>query len=322
MATIHFYQMHYFTPQKKKKRVPGDEPYEKKYLPEENKKVFKEIIKKKIDNNNCILLEELPDWCLLQILEYGVINSDDSISVVNDIDSAQYIFGRIGKRKDLRDLQKRNRRTFSPNPIELDKDEDIEVFTYVYFIFEKEKVSVVYLTSLSAPNINMVQELYRSRNGKIEINPVITKDVTKVLKQKDVVNAFSYKLNLPDPSELDLSGIGLPEKEFEKLRNHKSTEIVVTIKAERNQNLFKEKSSIKKLADNIYMTHRSKVKDCLCNAKDMGGTLIPYHFLNNEFIAKATFNFKHGEDEHEKEVKKVLLKKYLIHREELLQYMS
>lgn len=314
--------MHYFKPRRKKQRVPGDEPYEKIYLSEENQRVFKEIIKGKIDNNNCILLEELPDWCLLQILEYGVINSDDSTSPVNDIDSAQYIFGRIGKRKDFRDLQKRNRKTFSPNPIELDVDEDIEVFTYVYFIFEEEKVSVVYLTSLYAPNINMIKELYRKGSGKVEINPVITKDVAKILKKKDVVNAFSYKLNLPDPSVLDLSGLGLSEKEFEKLSNHKSTEIVVTIKAERNQNLFKEKSSIRKIADNIYKTHESKVKDCLFNAKDNGGTLIPYHFLNNAFIAKATFNFKHGEDEHEKEVKKVLLKKYLIHREELLQYMS
>ena len=326
MAMIHFYRMDYLT-KTSSVNANGQLDCDRKYhLMTEFEKDFKDIVEANIDSD-CLLIEEAPDWCLLEIIECGKnINAPVKCDNIRDAD---YVFARIGRKKDINELQRRNRTNFQSQNIDKSDDEDIEVFTYFYMIFERteEKVSIVYLTSMSAPGIRHLDKLmtkYAIDNKKSTfISPIITKNVANVLKKKDIVNAFSYKIAVPTDKIIGLDGIGLSEDAYDNLKNVKTTEVVITITAERNQNLFKDKGEIAKLTDKIYKTHGSKVKDCLAKAKNNNGALIPYHFLDNEFIEKTTFKYTSEDgDLRVEEIKHKLLEKYLLHRTDLLDYMK
>ncbi|EPY6430584.1 hypothetical protein ACWO41_001332 [Clostridium sporogenes] len=327
MATIHFYQANYF----EETSLTMDKRKQPKFKREnisydEFERDIKKIIKDNI-NNNCVLLEGKPKWSLIEILELGN-NIHDPVKC-SDIRTCDYIFGRIGRKKDINDIHKRNTDNLEGKDIEKDDNEDIEVFTYFYLFFEKQdnKIALAYLTSIYAPDIRELSKIiskYRKDGKKfMEITPVITKNVTNVLKNKDVINAFSYKISVPTDKILGLDGIGVPEKVYNELYNVKSTEIIVTVTAERNKNLLRDKSCVEKLKDHVYKTHQSRVRDCLIKAKNNKERLIPYHFLDNEFIEKATFKYTSDDGEKRiKEIKDKLLGKYLIHRGEILKYMK
>lgn len=326
MATIHFYHASYMN---RKTEIKGEGKYEIHKTPIDYKELEKDIKHILITNmnNNCILLDDIPEWSLIEIIEFG--NNISSPIKCENIDNCDYIFGRIGRKKDINNIQKRNTKNLDSNYIERNDDEDIEVFTYFYLFFEREdnKLAIAYLTSLSAPNIRNLSKLisryHTDKNRVLEISPIITKGVTEVLKKKDVINAFSYKIAVPSDKILGLDGIGLPEKVYTELENVKSTEIVVTVTAERNKNLLKDKNIIDTLRDYIYETHNSKVKSCIAKAKNNGQRLLPYHFLDNEFIEKVSFKYNTFEGEKRvNEVKQVLLKKYVDHRKELIEYMK
>lgn len=327
MATIHFYKMDYLTKTSYINSTTGQLEYNTKYyLLDKFEKDFKDIVEDNIESK-CLLIEEAPEWCLLEIIECGK-NIATPVKCEN-IREADYIFARIGRKKDINELQRRNPTNFKSKDIDKDVDEDIEVFTYFYMIFERAegKVSIIYLTSLSAPGIRQLDELMTKYSldskKRTLISPIITRDVSNVLKSKDIVNAYSYKIAVPTDKILGLNGIGLNEEAYDNLENVKTTEVVITITAERNKNLFKDKGKIAKLTDKIYKTSGSKVKDCLAKAKNSNGTLIPYHFLDNEFIEKAKFKYTSEDGElRVKEIKEELLGKYLLHRDELLEYMK
>ncbi|WBW95267.1 hypothetical protein [Oceanirhabdus sp. W0125-5] len=327
MATIHFYKLDYL---KREQFINSNkqEDYKDIYLSfEEFEKDFKGIIKKNINKENCILLEDRPNYSLIEILEYGKsIGSPIECDNINDCD---FIFGRLGRKKDINDMHRRNQKSFESVKIEKKKDEEIEVFTYFKIFFERhvKKVSIAYLTSLSAPNIrklnNIITRYHTDRKRMLDITPIITKDVAKMLKKKQLINAVSYKLAVPTDKILGLDGIGLTESVFEELENVKSTEIVITITAQRNKNLLKDKGKIEEFKDHIYKTHKGRVKDCLAKAKDEGQNMLPYHFLDNEFITKAKFKYTSQDgDKRVEEIKKTLVDKYILHRGELLDYMK
>lgn len=329
MATIHFYQANYLERTLKvENNSTKVEKVDKLMEIGELEKDLKQIIKENISEKS-VFIDDPPEWSLIEILETGK-NISNAIPC-DTIDDCDYIFGRIGRKKDINNLQKRNVKNLSAIEIERKQDEDVEVFTYFYLFFERScsKMSIVYLSSTSAPNIRNISKLitkyHKNKKLVLEVNPIITKDIAKVLKKKQIVNALSYKIAIPTDKILGLDGIGLPEKVYDEFQNIKSTEIVVTITAERNKSLLKDKTVVDDFRDHIFNTHKGFVKDCLAKAKndEKGQKLLPYHFLENEFIEKVDFKYKSNNgDERIKEIKDTLLQKYLDHRNELLDYMK
>lgn len=326
MATIHFYKADYARRELIINSKGQQETKDTNLKYNELENDIKQIIIRNMNEKKCVLLEDPPEWSLIEVLKFGK-NIGCPIKC-NNIKDSDFIFGRIGRKKDISEIGKRNRKNFEPSDIDKSDDEDIEVYTYFYIFFEKEneKVAIAYLTSRSAPNIrkleNLMSKYHSDKKRVLEINPIITKDIGKVLKKKDVINAFSYKIALPMDKILASKDIGLTEDAFDEFYNVKSAEVVVTITAQRNTNLLKDKSKIEDYRDHLYKTHGSKVKDCLAKAKNNGGNLLPYHFLDNEFIEKATF--KYTSDDGEKrveEIEETLISKYMSHRGELLEYM-
>ena len=70
MATIHFYKMDYLT-KIYDVNSNGQLDFDIRYhLLTEFEQDFKNIVENNIDSN-CLLIEEAPDWCLLEIIECG-----------------------------------------------------------------------------------------------------------------------------------------------------------------------------------------------------------------------------------------------------------
>lgn len=326
MAIIHFYQANYI--RKKTKILNGKNLVERTELSyEELKNDIKSIIKTNLINNT-IILDDAPDWVVMEILEMG---KNINVKANNaNIDECSYIFARLGRKKDINNIQKRNRKDYSTKKIEIDIDEDMEVYTYLYIFFEEsvKKISIAYLTSKSAPHISKISNLiYKYGNNKsnvIEVNPILTEESTKILQGKQIINAIQYKIAVPTQKIIGLDGIGLPEDVYEELVNVKSTDIVITITAERNQNLLKDKTKIETLKDHIYKTHKSNVKDCLAKAKDSTRShALPYHFLENEFISKVNFKYSTKNiEERYNEIRDKLHTEYINNRNDLLSYMK
>lgn len=326
MAIIHFYQANYV--RKKIKIVKGKNLVERTDLSyEELKTDIKAILKTNLKNNT-IILDDAPDWVMMEILEMGKninVRRNDA-----NIDECSYIFARLGRKKDINNIQKRNMKDYSAKKIEISKDENMEIYTYFYILFEEsvKKVSIAYLTSKSAPHISKISNLiYKYHNDKsnvIEVNPILTEESTKILQNKKIINAIQYKVAVPTEQIVGLEGIGLPQEVYEELENVKSTDIIITITAERNQNLLKDKTKIENLKDYIYKTHKSNVKECLAKAKDNAKSqILPYHFLENEFISKVNFKYNTNNiDERYNEIRGKLHTEYINNRNDLLNYMK
>lgn len=333
MATVHFYQANYV---KKKTKIitrEGGNKNKTEVISEELsydelKNELKKIIKSN-EKNNCIEILKEPDWSMLEILGYG--KNIGSRTECDSIDEADYIFARLGRKKDINNIHRRNMKDFSSQEIVVNQDEEVEIFTYLFLFFEEtvQKVSIAYLTSLSAPNIRQLTDMVRryttDKTKELEISPILTKEVTSILRKKDIVNAIQYKIAVPSDKILGLDGLGLPEKVYDELENVKSTDIVITISAERNKNLFKDKSVIEELKNHIYSTHKDKVKECLAKAKnnETGQSMLVYHFLDNEFISKIKIDLTSGNgDERVEEISNKMYNEYNNKRNELFEYMK
>jgi hypothetical protein len=326
MAIIHFYQANYV--RKKTKISNGKNLIERTELSyEELKNDIKSIIKLN-SKNNTIILDDAPDWVAMEILEMG---KNINVKVNNaNINECSYIFARLGRKKDINNIQKRNMKDYSTKKIEIDVDEDMEIYTYFYIFFEDsvKKVSIAYLTSKSAPHIskisNLIYKYHHDKSNVIEVNPILTEESTQILQHKKIINAIQYKIAVPTKKIIGLDGIGLPENIYEELENVKSTDIVITITAERNQNLLKDKTKIEELKDHIYKTHASNVKECLAKAKDNPkDKILPYHFLENEFISKVNFKYSTKNiEERYNEIRDKLHTEYINNRKDLLDYMK
>lgn len=102
MPTVHFYQASYLDIQKVIK------PGKKKAKVTESKvdfdileRDFKAIIANNINDKNCIVLEENPDWRLMEIIGLGEFIKGKNLYEYSpeNLAKCDFIFGRLGRKK-------------------------------------------------------------------------------------------------------------------------------------------------------------------------------------------------------------------------------
>ncbi|GMQ63518.1 hypothetical protein [Vallitalea maricola] len=323
--TIYFYQLHFSKDTHKIK--PDGTPLTTAISTSYFKDEFINILNNEM-NNNTFQFGDTDQTYSLELIKWGKninsINNTSSPAIDNKIN---YFFGKLGKKKDIIDFQKRKITTLKSTKITKADDEFFEVFTYFYMFFEDNNnnptITLAFMKSQSAPDIRKLSLLSRKMTDPdyiIDVTPIIAKNGIDLIIKKDIVNSITYKISLPPDNLLDLDALGLSEKEFEEISELKSIDYEFTLKGKRSKNILNDKNILKKIFNKTksYSLKKNGMSDELiacCRNEDEDMT--KYNFLDNKFISKVTIdiaNVSYWDDEvrlkmHEKymKIRRVLL---------------
>ncbi len=322
MANIYFYKTRMY------EEVDGNNKNnqgltQKKYKSQEDfVKEFKNILSMR-DKNNCLDIDKSPDWVILESIRIDKsINFNLKFPRKCKLEDANYIFGRIGKKKDITNVQLRDRVTHKSTQIQKNSDQDLEIYTYFYLFFDTS--IIVYLGAQSAPGIykigDMFDNYHKNTNLKMEISPVTADNMLEILKHKDIVNSMEITSTLPSDAVIDIDSlVGLSEDDFDNMRDSKNVKMTVSITAgHRNKNLFSKKELIKKVANKILNKNPSKLS---FKAKNNDEHIQSYDVIEKMFTRSVQFKYNTSEgEERKKEIEETLLKLYNENRSDIIKY--
>lgn len=332
MSTVYFYKLRLFEEQLIRANEEVSQDVCKRYYKSnvELEKLFKNLIKNngiilQQNGNICIPVEDAPNWIVVEILKFDKIQNFDSVNPVPcDIEHADYIFGRIGRKKDITNVQKRNRYTFEPEDIERDPDQDIEVHTYFYLFFETSVI--VYLGSQAAPGIRKINDMferyYKNTNLRTEVVPITVEDMLKIIAHKDIISSFEITTTLPSDEVLNIDNLGLNESIFDKLRNEKNIKITISISADgRNKNLFKQNSFVYDVAHSLLEGVLGEKRKLKFRAKNINEYMQEYDVIEKMFTKSVQFTYRADEGERRrKEIEEKLFKLYFENRNDIIKF--
>lgn len=306
--SLHFHQLSLYERKFVKDKEQADEQINDYKSIEQIDNKFKDILKSHLVNGCLNIQKEFDsDYTTLEVLEHN-----------ND-----YIFGRLGKEKDMRAFHLREKGTYKAEQIRKKENQIFEAFTYL--LIDRSTYIVCYLQEAAAPSILKLGELisntYKDEQLFGEISSVSIEDAIPFLSKKDVIGNITYKMTLP-PSDSRLWNeeiTGLSRKEYEELENLKNVEITVKLVAVRNKSIFSKKGPFGKIMNKLSM-FGGKVK---VGAKDEGGVLQDHLLANNPLTKKVDFNFNQELQDY-KEIQQDIFdqmkKVYLNNKEEVLKY--
>lgn len=238
--------------------------------------IWDEIIHNKT-TNNCVRIQEEfdTDFTTLEILNY-----DDT-----------FIFGRMGKEKDMRSFHLREEKTFKSEQIQKRKNQIFEVFTYV--LIDRSNFIISYLHETSAPSIlkigELISNLHKSKNLFGEVASVSVADAIPFLSKKDSIGTITYKTTLP-PSDSRLWNeeiTGLDRATYDKFENLKNAEFTIKLVAERNKDTFPNKGFLGAALNKISgIATKVKVK-----AKNENEYTQDHDLIDNPLTKKVKFDF-------------------------------
>lgn len=312
MANIYFYKIRMYEEIKKNNKYKSKEDFVK---------AFKNILATR-DKNNCLNINKAPDWVILESLKIDkAINLNLKFPQKCKLDDADYIFGRIGRKKDITNVQLRNRITNESNEIKRNSNEDLEIYTYFYLFFDTS--IIVYLGAQSAPGIHKIEEMFNNyytlNNLKVEINPVTADNMIEILKHKDIVNTMEIISTLPSDEVINIDSLGLSEDDFDNMRDSKNVKITISITAgHRNKNLFNNNELISTIANKILRKNPSKLR---FKAKNNDEHTQPYDVIEKLFTRSAQFKYRSNEgEERKKEIEETLFRIYKESKEDIVRY--
>ena len=324
IATVHFYRGSYneisvdTTDGKNLKKVEKPIPFA------ESEAKLKNIINENINKEKCILLEDDPK-ILMEVIGVGKFEKKLQKHTNKRLMSCDYIFGRLGKKKDINNIHKRNEKNYSSKSIETEEDEYLEVFTYFYLYFEKnrkdkEVITIAYLAAQSAPNIrilgNLISRYANSEKRELQIVPIISSDMIELIKKKDIINAFTFSVAVPS-DEIMSKVLKLDMNEFDSFRNIKETELVISIKGAVNKDILEKRDSMDKIRD--FGKENKEIKKMSVRAKNKDEKMLAYDFFDNQLVAKTDIEYSSNDgNKRLEEIEEKLYKKYMDNRNDIL----
>lgn len=306
--SLHFHQFSMYERRFVKSKDQADEQIKDYKTIEQIDLRFQDILQNHLINGCLKIQKEFdPDHTTLEVLD----------------SNADFIFGRMGKERDMRAFHLRETETYKSEQIAKKENQIFEVFTYL--LIDRKTYIVCYLQETSAPAILKLGELisntYKTEELFGEVSSVSVEDAIPFLGGKDVIGNITYKTTLP-PSDSRLWNeeiTGLDRATYESIENLKNVEITVKLVAERNKSIFPTKGLFSKVMEKISATGK-KIKVMAKNE----GELSQEHLLeNNPLTKKVSFNFNQDLQDHkaiQMDIFDQMKRVYLQNKEEVLKY--
>ena len=201
-------------------------------------------------------------------------------------------FIKIGKVNENSSIEKRNKDILESSPIEVDENEQLDKITYYYMDFETGIVSI-----LSADGIgygtaikNLILTKYKKSKLNVDFANILTKDVIKMIMEKDIIGTIEYSYAVPNDDILS-DDININPVFFSDIENKKAMVLSCVIPIKRNKSAFKNNDLFKNLIDKLYKTHGT-LKSLLVNAKNKDESMHTFNLLKYRFTAKIECEIK------------------------------
>jgi hypothetical protein len=302
---VYFHKLNVYKRQFVKGSKKSADTLKKLYQPDKViKTLFDDILTNKL-TNNCF-----------EINDDGTIYTFEVLKFDNN-----YIFGKLGKYKDLMTVQLRDRKTFIPAQIQKTTTQDLEIFTYL--LIDRNNYLISYLKEQSAPTIQVFSSIIDNIYGRTkryfgEVSSVMIDDAIPILKKKKQIGAISYKVSIPASEKMNLDLLGISEKEFEMLQNQKSVDFEVKLVAERNKSALKDSNGIDKFLKKIL----KKTKKVKVKAKNENEYMQTYNIVDSIMTKREKFDFNKDATNLESEIYAKLKITYEGNKVEILEYVN
>lgn len=252
-----------------------------------------------------IQLQSKPSYVMLDVLSVGKYDGSE----VDELSESDYVFCRIGKRKDLKDMTTRNLLDLSTSDIRIDPHKEFEIFTY--FLISLDSSIITFLNSAAAPAVNYLTNLPTNfGDGKrIVLNFIADRNAMAQLKKKKIINEIEITFAVPGNSVLASDLFNLNESAYESFKA--GTEFTVTLKAKAkvHHSVFKSQKAQRFLnwaKDSNGFNTKAKAKN------KVRERMVPISIESEKFAIKAEMDYQNLED-----AKQKLVKIYLDNAEEL-----
>lgn len=256
--------------------------------------------------NNCLRLnDEFEENVVLEILNV----------------SDQYIYARIGKQQDIITVHLRDTETLEPAEITRVGNQQLEIFTYL--LIERENYIISFLSEQSAPSIQELGKLISNFYGTTrelhsEISSVMIEDAIPILANKDMIGAIEYKVAVPSDELLDIDRLGLNQSQFEMLTNQKNMDFTVKLIAERNQDAFEDRGSLREFFRGI----SDVARNIRVNAKNDDEYMQTFKLEDSPFTRKERFDFNREAENIQNEIQERLQHVFELNRDDILRFVN
>ena len=235
-----------------------------------------------------------------------VLDDQNTIEIISS--DKKSVFLKLGRLKEKDIINLRNIKTCEAKEVPMIEDEFLEVFTYCYVDFET--CIVAYMGVDGAPRYQLLEKFLNAVKeddiNEIVMTLILPKDAFELLNKKKNIGKCSIKVAVPCDNALS-DFLKLPKDDFLGLTNLKYTTIDLTIKAERNKNLFHDRNKLSRLIDNLLS--RNDLKLLQFQAKDDMEKSQIFDLLIPSIVKDITVDVLEGEElsptPYEIEIKKI-----------------
>lgn len=305
IKVIHYHRLDMWTFSK------NDSDFEKQeYLPIKTKgEYLSEVVRDHLNDQKCYRI--LDD-------SNSPLSSDVAILEIITVNE-NYIFGKLGKERDIEHYQIREKETLKARKISKGPNELFEC--YSYFLISKSDLTLSYIREQSAPNIRYIKLLIDNIFSKDkvfgEIVTLIDQDAVEKLSGKDIIGSISYNMTYKDGMKNLVTG--LTEKEYELLQNQKGVKITVDLKAKkRKKSVFDSKDNARKF---FSILRKLKISANVKAKNKDDKYMQSFKLENNPFCRKESFEVTDDDISFENMIERKLWTKYQQNKYEISMYI-
>jgi len=210
-------------------------------------------------------------------------NDDDPVSIDVLDEEGEFLFCRIGHKKDLTTVIKRNRETRkSENILSDDEIPNKDIESSTYFLLDFEYGFIAYVVSQGAPRIDklsLITDIY-TPDMMLDIKQIADPErVESLLKEGSVLSSIEY--SFPVPSVEVLTGLGLDAFQIAALSESDIVSGRLIIKAEPKKPLSKVSTVISSIVNSF--KGKAQESQILFHGKEPNNKTQPYRF-GDDFV--------------------------------------
>lgn len=194
------------------------------------------------------------------------------------------VFIKIGRVNENTSIEKRNKETLESGPIEVNENEQLDKIEYYYMDFKTGIVSILNADGIGygTPIKKLLLERYSNNNLNVTFANIISRDIIKMVMEKDVIGTMEYSYAVPNDNIMS-NDMNVNRDFFNNIENKKALVLSCRIPIERNKSAFKNNNELLKTMNSIIREHTSSMKSFVVNAKNKGEKMRSFNLLKYRF---------------------------------------
>lgn len=244
------------------------------------------------------------------------------VAQIIDMDT-DLVFIKIGRQHPSNTIALRDIDTLETDNVVMRQRQKLEVYTICLLDLSTGILS--YIGMSGAPRATVVRELFLQydKDGEkpvVRLAAIITPDVLKKISNKGIISSIEYTVAVP-PDQILNEKLGVSEKDFDNLRNVKTSTTVYNIKASKGKSLFSKPGKFEQAVRNIMGRTGDDLIKIVIGAKNPEESVQHFDLMENAFTKSFVINQTDLDNISENELIKLLRNIYAECKEEAMAYI-